>query len=86
MSDIGSRIKLAREAAALSQEALARAAGISLSTVSKYEQRQHGPSGTTAAALARVLGVSTDWLLTGVGRGPHSPTIAPDESAQEVSG
>lgn len=70
----------------LSQQELAHRADTHCSIISRYERAIHEPSGRTLEALARVLGVSTDWLLTGVGRGPHSPTIAPDESPQEVSG
>jgi transcriptional regulator with XRE-family HTH domain len=54
----GERLKELREAAGMSQEALARAANISTSTVSKMEQRTIDPSWSTVQALARALGVS----------------------------
>jgi transcriptional regulator with XRE-family HTH domain len=53
----GERLKALREAADMSQEALARAAGVSTSTVSKMEQRSIDPSWSTVQALARALGV-----------------------------
>ena len=48
-----------REAAGLSQEALARAANVSTSTVCKMEQRDVDPSWSTVQALARALGLTT---------------------------
>jgi transcriptional regulator with XRE-family HTH domain len=54
----GERLRELREAAGLSQEALARAADVSTSTVSKLEQRAADPSWSTVQALAKALGVS----------------------------
>jgi transcriptional regulator with XRE-family HTH domain len=56
----GERLKELREAAGLSQEALARAAGLSTSTVAKTEQRDIDPSWSTVQALAKALGVSSE--------------------------
>lgn len=53
----GERLKALRESAGMSQETLARAAGVSTSTVSKMEQRSIDPSWSTVQALARALGV-----------------------------
>jgi transcriptional regulator with XRE-family HTH domain len=56
------RLKSLRDAAGLSQEALARAAGISTSAVTKLEQSGKEPSWNTAKKLAKALGVSLDDL------------------------
>ena len=56
----GERLKELREAAALSQDGLARQAGLSTSTVAKIERLDMDPSWTTVQALARALGVSTE--------------------------
>ena len=56
----GERLKELREAAALSQDGLARQAGLSTSTVAKIERLDIDPSWTTVQALARALGVSTE--------------------------
>ena len=53
----GDRLKTLREAAGMSQEALARCAGISTSAVSKLEQKKVEPTWPTVQALARALGV-----------------------------
>jgi transcriptional regulator with XRE-family HTH domain len=60
----GERLRELREQAGLSQEALARAAGISTSTVSKMEQRTIDPSWSTVRALARALGVRCEAFET----------------------
>ena len=58
---LGKRLKELREAKGLSQEGLARAAGISVSSVSKLEQQKgesgQDPTWSTIQALARALGV-----------------------------
>jgi transcriptional regulator with XRE-family HTH domain len=54
----GDRLKELREAAGMSQEALARAANISTSAVSKLEQKLVDPGWQTVQALARALGVT----------------------------
>jgi transcriptional regulator with XRE-family HTH domain len=56
----GGRLKELREAAGLSQDGLARQAGLSTSTVAKIERLDIDPSWTTVQALAKALGVSTE--------------------------
>lgn len=52
------RLKELRERMGMSQESLARAAGISVSSVSKLEQRaDQDPAWSTVQAIARALGV-----------------------------
>jgi transcriptional regulator with XRE-family HTH domain len=58
MSEFGGRLRQLREAGDLTQEALARAANVSLSTVVKLERGAVKPAWDTVRALARALGVS----------------------------
>jgi DNA-binding XRE family transcriptional regulator len=64
MTDFGDRLKTLREAAGLSQEALARAAGISTSAVAKLEQKRVEPSWPTVLELAKALGVGVEAFTT----------------------
>lgn len=60
------RLKQARTMAGLTGSELGKLAGLSGGVVSMIESgNRKDPSGSTVAALARVLGVTADWLLTG---------------------
>ena len=61
----GPRIAALRREAGLSQAELARQLGISASAMGMYEQGRREPSMETVVAMARVFGVTTDYLLTG---------------------
>jgi transcriptional regulator with XRE-family HTH domain len=62
------RIRELREAAGMTQQALAVAAGVSISVVTKLEQGQNeDPRVSTLQALARALGVKVDDMLAGQG-------------------
>lgn len=54
----GQRLRQLREAAGLTQEALARAANLALSTIAKMETRAIDPEWSTVQRLSRALGVS----------------------------
>lgn len=56
----GVRLKVLREKAGLTQEALARLAGLSTSFVSKLEQRDVDPAWSTVRSLAKALNISCD--------------------------
>lgn len=62
---MGARIAALRREAGLSQAELARQLKISPSAMGMYEQGRREPSGEILVAMARVLAVSTDYLLTG---------------------
>lgn len=62
---IGKRISALRKAKGMSQAGLANKLNISASTVGMYEQGRRTPSLDMLVSLALVLGVSTDFLLTG---------------------
>jgi transcriptional regulator with XRE-family HTH domain len=54
------RLKALRTAAGLTQDGLARVAGLTVSTVAKLERPNKEPSWDTAVKLAKALGVSLD--------------------------
>ena len=62
---IGQRIAALRKNAGMSQAALARTLRVSPSAVGMYEQGRREPPAATLVELARVFGVTTDYLLTG---------------------
>lgn len=65
MHMLGARIAALRREAGLSQSQLAQMLKISPSAMGMYEQGRREPSVQTLVELARVLEVSTDYLLTG---------------------
>ena len=62
---IGIRIAALRREAGLSQAQLARKLQISPSAMGMYEQGRREPSLQLLGDMAKVLGVSTDYLITG---------------------
>lgn len=60
---IGQRIKAAREHAHITQSELARSTGLSTHYVSAIERGIKTPKLETFVEIAKVLGVSADWLL-----------------------
>jgi transcriptional regulator with XRE-family HTH domain len=69
-SELGRRLRKARLRARLSQEELAQAAGLTLQTVQRVETQGAPPARRTTAALVKVLEVTEEWLLHGVGESP----------------
>lgn len=62
---LGPRIAALRRSAGLSQAQLADELKISPSAVGMYEQGRREPAVETLVTLARIFGVTTDYLLTG---------------------
>ena len=62
---LGPRIAALRREAGMNQAELAARLGVSPSAMGMYEQGRREPSAQLLVALARELGVSTDFLLTG---------------------
>ena len=62
---LGARIAALRKRAGWNQSELAGRLQISPSAVGMCEQGRREPSADTLVAMARVLGVSVDYLLTG---------------------
>lgn len=54
----------------MSARALSRAASLADGYVALVESGVRGMGAKSLAALAETLGVSVDWLLSGIGRGP----------------
>ena len=78
---LGARIAALRRRAGWSQAELAKRLRISASAVGMYEQGRREPSADTLVELAKLFGVSTDYLLTGQALAPGDR----DAAAQAVS-
>lgn len=70
------RLKHLREVAGLTQDSLAKAAGLTVSTVAKLERPGKEPAWTTAVKLADALGVRLDDFRDA--GGPAVGEAAPD--------
>lgn len=70
---LGDRLAAAREAANLSQSALATRLGVRLRTLQGWENDLSEPRANRLQMLAAMLGVSLRWLLTGEGEGVPPP-------------
>jgi transcriptional regulator with XRE-family HTH domain len=64
LNELGNRIRARREKLGLKQQDLANALDISPQAVSKWERGENAPDITVLKPLARLLDVSTDWLLS----------------------
>lgn len=64
LKDLGNRIRARREKLGLKQQDVANSLGISPQAVSKWERGENAPDITVLEPLARLLGVSADWLLS----------------------
>jgi transcriptional regulator with XRE-family HTH domain len=76
MAGAGARIRTARVAAGLTQDALAREVGVSRSAVAQWETDRSGQVGGNLARIAQVLGVPVEYLLTGQQPDGGGPTAA----------
>ena len=61
--DFGSRLKMLRKQAGLTQHQLATQLGITKSVVSFYELQERSPSPEVLVKLSTIFHVSTDYLL-----------------------
>lgn len=68
---LGARIAALRRNRGMSQQQLAAYLDVSPSAVGMYEQGRREPSGRLLVQLARMFGVSTDYLLTGCATQPR---------------
>lgn len=82
IATFGDRLADAREAAGLSQRALATRLGVRLETLQRWEDDAADPRANRLQMLAGMLGVSLMWLLTGAGEGLDGPP----ESRAEAGG
>lgn len=63
--EFGRRVKATREARRITQQDLAKLAGVDVMQISRYERGLGMPAAETIVNLAAVLKVSTDYLLLG---------------------
>jgi putative transcriptional regulator len=63
MTQLGNCLRVARAERRLSQEELARMAGVTRQTISSIENRQYGPSALLAFVLAERLGKPVEELF-----------------------
>lgn len=63
MVKFGERVKQLRQSAGMTQEQLAERIWVSKATISNYELSERNPSPEIIIKIARVFGVSTDYLL-----------------------
>ena len=68
LPEIGAKIKHLRGQRGMSQIALAKQLGVSKSVVSSYENSVHLPPYDVLIRMARIFGVSTDYLLGASGK------------------
>lgn len=78
----GKRIKEAREAAGLSQEALGRAVGADEKTVSKWENGHQNPNRAKRRGISKAVGRSESWIEHGVDTGAEEMGIEGHRRAQ----
>lgn len=67
MHTLSSRLKSRREELGLTQQALARRAGVAKTTISSLEQ-ERAKSTTRLVQIAKALGVREEWLVSGKGK------------------
>jgi transcriptional regulator with XRE-family HTH domain len=74
---VAGRLRVARKKAELSARELARLTGISEALIGYIERSPCGDRSRarTLIQIARVLGLSLDWLLLGVGDAPRVGTV-----------
>src|SRR4026208_304765 len=63
LEELGRRIRERRETRGLKQLDIANALQISPHAVSKWERGENAPDIIVVGPLARILGVTTDWIL-----------------------
>lgn len=85
MGSVGERIRARRQALGLTQDELARRAGISKSFLSDVENGKRSVSADNLLDLGQVLGRSLDYLMTGESTGvPGAGPVEERAAAKEV--
>lgn len=80
IATFGDRLTAAREAAGMTQEALAKRLGVKKSTLRSWEDDLSEPRANRLSMLAGLLNVSMMWLINGEGEGIESPDAEPMSS------
>lgn len=71
---LGQRIRRVRIDGGLSQEALAKLAGVTLRAVSYWEADARNPNLESLRRISGATGCSLWWLVHGIGSEPENPT------------
>lgn len=77
IATFGDRLTAAREAAGMTQEALAKRLGVKKSTLRNWENDLSEPRANRLSMLAGLLNVSMMWLINGEGEGVEGPEVEP---------
>jgi len=77
IATFGDRLTAAREAAGMTQDALAKRLGVKKSTVRNWEDDLSEPRANRLSMLAGLLNVSMMWLINGEGEGVENPDAEP---------
>lgn len=80
----GDRLAAARDAAGMTQGALAKRLGVKIGTLRAWEDDLSEPRANRLSMVSGLLGVSLPWLLTGEGEGVAAPGDA-NELPQDVA-
>ena len=84
METIGKRICALRKAKGLKQEELAEKLGVSAQAVSKWENDQSCPDISLLPRLTKLLGVTSDYLLTGQEEQAPPVRMVPQEERKDI--
>jgi len=82
---LGQRIAILRRQKALKQDALAEMLGVSPQAVSKWENDQTCPDISLLPALAKILGVTVDELLSGKREPAPAAMLIPEPQRKDIS-
>jgi Zn-dependent peptidase ImmA (M78 family)/DNA-binding XRE family transcriptional regulator len=83
---IGERIRMARRAAGLSQQALGDGTGVSKMSISKYERGQMTPGSAMLVRIAEATGMRVDYFLRPVGFSLSAPCYRSKSSLSARNG
>lgn len=76
MATFGDRVAGAREAAGMSQSALAKRLGVRTATLKSWEEDLSEPRANRLSMMAGLLNVSVMWLINGEGEGTEGPAVS----------
>lgn len=84
VATFGDRLAAGREAAGMSQSAMAKRLGVKVSTLRNWEDDLAEPRANRLSMMAGLLGVSMRWLITGDGQGVAGPDAGPLEADKQA--
>jgi transcriptional regulator with XRE-family HTH domain len=82
VSIFAERLRVRREEAGFTQQELSRLCGFGVTQISRYERGLQGPTLAGLAKIARILGISIDYLA-GVTDDPHGNLTGNDLTGYE---